>query len=92
MSVFIVMCVLEEKKTQIKTMQWGERKMEKDNNKNQKKKKKSSIWDLRSCVVCEGPIWNLTAESCVYYRWNNLSYNGTANEILGRCASRCASV
>lgn len=38
-------------------------------------------------MVCEGPIWSLTAESCVYYRWNNLSNNGTTSEILGRCAS-----
>lgn len=46
-----------------------------------------STWGVRSCVVCEGPILSLTAESCVYYRWNNLSNNDTTSGILGRCAN-----
>ena len=37
--------------------------------------------------MCEGPILSLTAESCVYYRWNNLSNNDTTSGILGRRAS-----
>lgn len=41
----------------------------------------------KSCMVCEGPILSLTAESCVYYRWNNLSNNDTTSGILGRRAS-----
>ena len=52
-----------------------------------KKKKKSSTWCVRWCMVCEGPILSLTADSCVYYRWNNLSNNDTTSGILGRRAS-----
>lgn len=49
--------------------------------------RKSLPWDVRSCVVCEGPIWIVTAESCVYDRWNNLSNNDTTSGVLWRCAS-----
>lgn len=38
-------------------------------------------------MVCEGLIWRLTAESCVYYRWNNLSNNDTTSGTPGRWAS-----
>lgn len=77
MSVFIVMCVLEE--TQIENMQEQEKETERDNNRNFKL---SLTWDVRSCMVCEGPIWSLTSESCVYYRWNNLSNGDTTSGIV----------
>lgn len=60
-----------------------------EKNKWKLKPKKISTWDVRSCMVCEGPIWSITAESCVYNRWNNLSNNDTTRGILWSCASGC---
>lgn len=70
-----------EGKSEIKTAQ------ERDNKQRFKGGKKSHTWVLRSWMVCEGPIWSITAESCVYNRWNNLSNNDTTSGISWRRAS-----
>lgn len=70
-----------EGKSEIKTVQ------ERDNKQKFKGGKKSHTWVLRSWMVCEGPIWTITAESCVYNRWNNLSNNDTTSGISWRRAS-----
>lgn len=89
MSVFIVTRVLGRKKKHKLRPYKSERRrtITETGLFKKKKKKKSSTWCVRWCMVCEGPILSLTAESCVYYRWNNLSNNDTTSGILGRRAS-----
>lgn len=84
MSVFIVMCVQGKKKHKLRPCRRARSRGRETINRNLRK---SSTWDTRSCMVCEGPIWSVTAESCVYDRWNNLSNNDTTSGILWRCAS-----